>query len=77
MVMIPTSPKGPTVYVVGERSDDGALRSLIEIALPVVEAKTSMPSCWMVCAAGSVFSGASLTPASSRLFSSIVIVAVS
>ena len=37
MVMIPTSPKGPTVYVVGERSDDGALRSLIEIALKALK----------------------------------------
>jgi hypothetical protein len=37
MVMIPTSPKGPTVYVVGERSDDDALRSLIDIALKTLK----------------------------------------
>ena len=33
MVTIPTSPKGPTVYVVGERPVDAPFRSLIETAL--------------------------------------------
>jgi len=38
MVTMPTSPKGPTVYVVGERTGDAVLRSLIDIALKTLKA---------------------------------------
>ncbi len=37
MVSIPTSPKGPTVYIVGESPGNTMLRSLIEIALKTLK----------------------------------------
>lgn len=37
MVTMPTSPKGPTVYVVGERLGNTQLRPLIEIALKTLK----------------------------------------
>ncbi|GEM_PF-1018063 len=40
MVTIPSSPKGPTVYVVGEQPVDDAFRSLIELGMKTLNAES-------------------------------------